>query len=146
MHSDEPWKATPGPEGDDLKTVISSDAVRLITFIYPVHTGWVAPSHEGIAEGRANAARIVACVNACRGIPTEALEAGVIQDLILTAVDCRTLAAQLDKTDTIAAMDRLLDNLKGVANVLKGHDAGEDLGKPRRRGRPRNDPADRGGG
>jgi len=26
--------------------------------------------------------RIVACVNACEGIPTEALEAGVIRDLI----------------------------------------------------------------
>ena len=30
----------------------------------------------------ANARRIVACVNACEGIPTEALEAGVIRDLI----------------------------------------------------------------
>src|SRR5690606_13994870 len=29
-----------------------------------------------------NAQRIVACVNACEGIPTEALEAGVVRELV----------------------------------------------------------------
>jgi hypothetical protein len=34
------------------------------------------------AEQRANARRIVAAVNACEGIPTEALELGIVADLL----------------------------------------------------------------
>ena len=36
----------------------------------------VYPVDEDGTEGRANARRIVACVNACKGIPTEKLESG----------------------------------------------------------------------
>jgi hypothetical protein len=38
-----------------------------------------------ISQEKANAARIVACVNACVGIPTARLEAGVIADLLADA-------------------------------------------------------------
>lgn len=43
-----------------------------------------------------NAQRIFACVNACEGIPTEALEAGVIRDLI----DAATRYLQVMTRDT----------------------------------------------
>jgi hypothetical protein len=46
----------------------------------PNGTTWSAPGIT-IEEAEINAARIVACVNACSGIPNEALEAGVIEEL-----------------------------------------------------------------
>lgn len=46
---------------------------------------------------RLNARRIVACVNACDGIPTEALESGVVRELIKAAT--RYLAATMRESD-----------------------------------------------
>jgi hypothetical protein len=46
---------------------------------------------------RANARRIVACVNACTGIPTEALEGGVVADLLAA---CKAVLAKLDSITT----------------------------------------------
>ncbi|WP_296763766.1 hypothetical protein [Sediminimonas sp.] len=45
---------------------------------------WVANIKRGRADSVevADARRIVACVNACKGIPTDALESGVIRDLL----------------------------------------------------------------
>jgi len=48
---------------------------------------------ERLAELR----RIVACVNACEGIPTEALESGVVRELIEAAT--RYLAATMRESD-----------------------------------------------
>jgi len=48
---------------------------------------------ERLAELR----RIVACVNACDGIPTEALESGVVRELIKAAT--RYLAATTRESD-----------------------------------------------
>lgn len=36
----------------------------------------------GVAISEPNARRIVACVNACEGIPTEALESGVVREVV----------------------------------------------------------------
>jgi len=44
-----------------------------------------------------NAQRIFACVHACEGIPTEALEAGVVRELIKAAT--RYLAATTRESD-----------------------------------------------
>lgn len=52
----------------------------------------------------ANARRIVACVNACAGIPTEALETGVISDA----------AAYID--DALHSLERL-PNVEGAFRV-----------------------------
>lgn len=48
-------------------------------------------------RGWRDARRIVACVNACDGIPTEALEAGVVRELIKAAT--RYLAATMRESD-----------------------------------------------
>ena len=48
-------------------------------------------------RGWRDARRIVACVNACEGIPTEALESGVVRELIEAAT--RYLAATTRESD-----------------------------------------------
>jgi len=50
----------------------------------------------GVSE-RHDVRRIVACVNACDGIPTEALESGVVRELIEAAT--RYLAATMRESD-----------------------------------------------
>lgn len=45
-----------------------------------------------IAEDEANARRIVACVNACEGIPTEALESGAVRELLEALADVLRIA------------------------------------------------------
>jgi len=50
----------------------------------------LAPAYEGVPDREreetvANARRIVACVNACEGISTKALESDVIKELLVTA-------------------------------------------------------------
>uniref|UniRef100_A0A6M3LJR2 Uncharacterized protein n=1 Tax=viral metagenome TaxID=1070528 RepID=A0A6M3LJR2_9ZZZZ len=81
---------------------------------------------QGIAEMTgmdhiANAHRIVAAVNACKGIPTEALEAGVVADLLAA---CKAAMYPGDKTvrevqkqlrDAIAKARGTLDNLANIA-------------------------------
>jgi len=47
---------------------------------------------SGGGEEEANARRIVACVNACKGIPTEALEAGVLKGVLEVLADILELA------------------------------------------------------
>lgn len=59
-HSREPWKAYAPAPGDDHWRILAIGA----------NVAHVLPEDE-VAD---NAERIVACVNACQGIPTEALE------------------------------------------------------------------------
>ena len=77
-HSPEPWRLSPagkwygpsveaGPEGDGSRFVLN----------------------EGCAFDVGDLRRIVACVNACAGIPTEALESGALGK----ALDAASLAA-----------------------------------------------------
>lgn len=66
---------------------ISDDKVALITGPY---------SYGPYRYLYVNAQRIFACVHACEGIPTEALEAGVIRDLI----DAATRYLQVMTRDT----------------------------------------------
>jgi len=47
-------------------------------------------------EAEANARRIVACVNACEGIPTEALEAGVVRELVEALERCKEILDDLE--------------------------------------------------
>ena len=48
-------------------------------------------------ERRVELRRVVACVNACEGIPTEALEANVVRELIYAAT--RYLAVTMRESD-----------------------------------------------
>ncbi len=72
-HTKEPWKW--GQRDIEHESYIFSDKGILIAVCY---------SHEAISidEMYKNNERITACVNACAGITTEALQAGVIRRLI----------------------------------------------------------------
>jgi len=56
----------------------------------------------GVAISEPNARRIVACVNACEGIPTESLEAGVVHKLVRAATE--TALALLGRIEALEAM------------------------------------------
>ena len=64
-HSPEPWKVAEHGSSRRPAAVISAKG----------HTVAEMPHINGVALSAADAHRIAACVNACRGIPTEALEA-----------------------------------------------------------------------
>ena len=53
-------------------------------------------------RGWRDARRIVACVNACDGIPTESLEAGVVRKLVRAATE--TTLALLGRIEALEAM------------------------------------------
>ena len=80
---------------------------------------------ELYAFNGADARRIVACVNACKGILTEALESGVVRELIEAAT--RYLAATTRESDDDPncwaeeefAMDRLREVLCKVWGVRR---------------------------
>ena len=70
-HTPEPWTAESQPR---LSIIHGPNGEHI------ADTGcWRDDEHP---EMRANAARIVACVNACAGIPTEQLESGSVAQLI----------------------------------------------------------------
>lgn len=75
-HTSEPWHASSTRYGNPGASVKDR------------HGQVVADCHtfdQSIAQREANARRIVACVNACAGIPTEALESGAIASLMAAA-------------------------------------------------------------
>lgn len=84
-HSPEPWEVDPVTGGVvDTNGSIVCDAI----------VGDSSPDDPGPMED-ADIERIVACVNACRGIPTSALKAGVIGKFVWNTlmsicwVDCK---------------------------------------------------------
>ena len=80
-HTKEPWEyRLHNPEGGNQSLYIEaprdgrcSDGVAEII-----------PRGKG-KLGEPDARRIVACVNACQGIPTEALEDGVVEEMVTAA-------------------------------------------------------------
>ncbi len=87
QHTPEPWHA--------IKLDLSFDETneRFIEvegrfIIVDATRFWVLAGVENNdGHGEANARRIVACVNACADIPTEALESGAIEAFIQAAED-----------------------------------------------------------
>lgn len=75
-HTPEPWQAI----GSRADRAIISDG-RSIARVWGAIQPDDRPPHD---QADANAARIVACVNACAGIPTEELEAGCVERLART--------------------------------------------------------------
>jgi hypothetical protein len=78
MHTPEPWHVTPG-----TPAVIFADYDTFRLGIADI--GTFAPRGVQLA----NARRIVAAVNACQGIPTEALEQGVVAELLAALREAR---------------------------------------------------------
>ena len=85
-HTKEPWVI-------DTDTVSSyAAAIRVKweggqkTIAYVEGPGLSPGDDEKRSLGLANARRIVACVNACAGLSTEAIESGAVADLIRAAM------------------------------------------------------------
>lgn len=78
-HTSEPWKPSGrGIDGGEhgYDEVVSAECDPC---------GWSGCSGARVVMSEADQRRIVACVNACQGIGTEALEAGVVSGLIEAA-------------------------------------------------------------
>lgn len=75
----EPWKVGPYPEFSHNKVVCITNTE---TYVF-------SDTAIGEDEDQANAERIVACVNACAGISTEALEQGVVKELYEQLLCCK---------------------------------------------------------
>jgi hypothetical protein len=96
-HTKEPWEVCDlAPSGNPYwrgdGTEISSAMGRIADCLLN--------TFRDIDECRANAARIVACVNACAGIPTDQL-------------------SQLSPPDTLAAAEEAVELLREVAGMLR---------------------------
>lgn len=114
-HTPEPWAIDP----DDRPNMhwnnhIVSEANPNIAICFMAHDGT-----EQNERGEANARRVVACVNACAGIPTEALESGEARSVR----DELATIAELEKQ-----RDELLAELKSISKITG--DAGFNIGGP----------------
>jgi hypothetical protein len=89
-HSKEPWKL-----GDINKAVIMKNDQRIS--VCEIND----PYHK-LNECRANASRIVACVNACKGIDNILLERFTVEDTLNEAYRNRALVGEL--TDALKAV------------------------------------------
>lgn len=78
-------KHTPGPwragdyESDEQGVAVYNGKVGIEEFMLAWVTNWCSSISD--SEVEANARRIVAAVNACEGVPIEALEGGLVQEL-----------------------------------------------------------------
>lgn len=84
-HTPGPWKILPEEAGVPyirIRGAVIGARWRIANVLFPDYEG--APDSE-FDETRENARRIVACLNACRGIPTEMLEKVSIIDLVDSA-------------------------------------------------------------
>ena len=77
-HSPEPWRTVDRVFEEDRIFVLTGPGHRLI--VEDIVASLYTDEHEGRQAD--NARRVVACVNALAGIPTEALEAGALAKLL----------------------------------------------------------------
>lgn len=115
IHTKEPWAVDPDerPGMAWNNHIISADNPNM-TICFMAHDN----TADNIA-GEANARRIVACVNACAGIPTDDLEACPDRGLFYLASHADQLVKQRD--DLLAA-------LQSISNITG--DAGFNIGWP----------------
>lgn len=76
-HTPEPWQAS--YEGNDEWVVISDG--KKWKSVAETRANREGAGEVSAEEAKANARRIVACVNACAGIPTDQLTPGSVRDL-----------------------------------------------------------------
>lgn len=130
-HTPEPWEL-----GGVAEIALTFD--REINIFPPSHekTGGyqyggpiavVAVSED--AGQSANAIRIVACINATAGIPTDALLAGCVAKLVAAATDARTLISAVvvgqilglkRLADSEAEVNRVVDQLNAALALVRG--------------------------
>ena len=78
---------------------------------------WTSSQHDEGIPNHADAYRIVAAVNACEGISTEALEAGVVADILDALQEfCRRVeAGEIRSKRTYAAFKAMIARATGEA-------------------------------
>jgi hypothetical protein len=83
MHTKEDWIVDKNRQGEIIiLSALSEDLdVVIAELISPIESGFAGGLEEAAEIINANAKRIVACVNACKGIPTEELEKGIIEEM-----------------------------------------------------------------
>lgn len=100
MHTPGPWETSVNSNGD--------------FDVCGGHGGDIIADLSGCDNQQANSLRIIACVNACEGISTEALFKGTIQDLVEA---CRNIdQAWAGNGDMATAVDSLLLALAEAEN------------------------------
>jgi hypothetical protein len=107
-HTQEPWSCA--TEHADGACVYVTSAER------SVFTDEVAVIYAGqsLEVARADARRIVACVNACAGIPTEALESGALAEVaqsIDDAIHCLERLPDVEGAYRVTCLKQLRDAL-----------------------------------
>ena len=116
-HTPEPWKIS-HDDSDEEWSVITNNSGSIVANV----NGRTGPELVGdmpvdrVMPAEDNARRIVACVNACTGIRTEALEH---RAHMLKAHD-----------DTIAELNRQRDELLDALNLARDYVGGLDSGGP----------------
>ena len=103
-HTPEPWYCAYAEDGPDLMIITTSDRDATTPFptvaIAEIECGFDDP--VGL-EQRLNSERIVACVNACTGIPTPALKEGVVIRLVQVIRDLHEHLPQDPEIDAMIA-------------------------------------------
>lgn len=101
-HTPEPWAVDPDERAEmEWNNHILGATGERICFM--AHDG--TPTN---AAGEANAARIVACINALAGIPTDKLRPGIVKELIDAARQAVHEAADLIRAQA-AHIDKLME-------------------------------------
>lgn len=80
-HTPEPWKLFTEMNSATIKRTTwheDDPSIGDTSYVAKLNDNWICDEHGGSAH--ANGRRIVASVNACAGIPTEALESGVVAE------------------------------------------------------------------
>ncbi len=113
-HSPEPWQQG---ETDNASAQVWDAENKTVGTI---HTGFgIVLANEAKQKGGANVRRIIACVNACRGIPVELLESGKLIQVWTYASEpdgqfC-LMAVPLDVIDRSSGVCRWLTRLQWKA-------------------------------
>lgn len=112
QHTPGPWRANKdhfgavrSEPGFSIKGS-NSEGVNAIAFLW---------SRDVEAEQEANARRIVACVNACEGISTEALEAGAVKETLETLEKISRLIGVIETPRVRAIAREAIAKAKGAA-------------------------------
>lgn len=91
-HTPEPWGLDTETRKKGDRTLVRLPTVNGLRGEYIAEAHYVREFHGKVTKpvAEANAARIVACVNACAGLSNEELERGVVGDLIAMLRRVRT--------------------------------------------------------
>lgn len=103
-HGNEPWSSVEVTNDEDqLIKIRASNGANIARL-------WIDVDDNHFSdEQRENARRIVACVNACRGLPTDELE----QKGLVAAVGTQLLEADQLRAELLAALTLSLEQMEG---------------------------------